>query len=49
MNEQRVACAASDTGVCRWIETDPDDGRPCWNLCALDVAGVREVLKDRDA
>ena len=37
MGEQYVRCAASDNGLCAWIEQDPDDGRPCVSLCALDI------------
>jgi hypothetical protein len=45
MGEQRVTCVASNTGECRWIETDPDDGRPCWSLCALDIDGINRQMR----
>jgi hypothetical protein len=37
MTTQRVRCAASDDGMCAWHKQDPDDGRPCVSLCALDI------------
>lgn len=46
--EQGVRCVASPSGKCRWIETDPADGRPCQTLCALDIRAINEETKRRD-
>jgi len=48
MGEQRVTCAVSETGACRWVEHDPDDGRPCWSLCALDIDGIQREMRHHD-